>query len=109
MGERIKKPLYERNHKKISSQTIKEHIEHKTNEQTEYRSYYYDGQFESFFDKFVWYCYYQLDLTYAQIVNIIKTMRAKYKRIKQIFPSASDREITESLKRSKKLKAILFP
>lgn len=109
MSHYTKKRYYERNHKKLNPEDIKEHIEHKTIEWNEYRSYYYEGQFESFFDKFVWYCYYQLDLNYKQIIKLIHRIRQKHPAITKVFSIPGDPEISASLKRSRQLKAILFP
>lgn len=108
-SEYIKKPLYERNHKKISAIDIKEHIEAKTERLTAYRHYYYDGKFESFFDKFIWYCYYQIELPYKKIISLIQLLRAKHPKLKQILSIPGPPEITKSLNRSRKLKDILFP
>lgn len=110
MAVRIKKPLRERKTKTVEeAKENQDHIITQMNILSHMRAYAYHGKFWSVADKIIYYLFYVSGLTYAKIIKAISIIQADSK-VKQFMPQFySDKEIRNSLDRSRKLQAILDP
>jgi len=110
MAERMKKPLRERKTKTVEeAKENQEHIISKMNILSHMRAYAYNGQFWSVADKIIYYLFYVSGLTYSKIIKAIAIIQADSK-VNHFMPQFdSDKEIRNSLERSRKLQAIFDP